>query len=130
MNITRYSIRKPIGISMIAVFFIILGLFSFYRIGVELLPSINIPYVTVTVKYPGAGAQAQSEIPVMWDTILTAFNGSGAIDTAQFNHVPGGTNVLFMDGHVEFGKYPQNDGSKMFMVTKLVQTAPKGQPFP
>ena len=57
MNITRYSIRKPIGISMIAVFFIILGLFSFYRIGVELLPSINIPYVTVTVKYPGAGAQ-------------------------------------------------------------------------
>lgn len=42
---------------MIAVFFIILGLFSFYRIGVELLPSINIPYVTVTVKYPGAGAQ-------------------------------------------------------------------------
>lgn len=42
---------------MIAVFFIILGLFSFYRIGVELLPSINIPYVTVTVNYPGAGAQ-------------------------------------------------------------------------
>ncbi|MCH4157814.1 MAG: efflux RND transporter permease subunit [Acidaminococcaceae bacterium] len=57
MNITRFSIRKPIGISMIAVFFIILGLFSFYRIGVELLPSINIPYVTVTVNYPGAGAQ-------------------------------------------------------------------------
>ena len=57
MNITQFSIKKPIGISMIAVFFIILGLTSFYRIGVELLPAINIPYVTVSVKYPGAGAQ-------------------------------------------------------------------------
>jgi prepilin-type processing-associated H-X9-DG protein len=23
-----------------------------------------------------------------------------------FNHVPGGSNVLYMDGHVEFKKYP------------------------
>lgn len=30
---------------------------------------------------------------------------------ASFNHVPGGANVLFMDGHVEFLKYtgPGND---------------------
>lgn len=57
MNITRYSIKKPIGISMIVFFFVVLGLFSFYRIGVELLPAINIPYVTVTVNYPGAGTE-------------------------------------------------------------------------
>jgi len=24
----------------------------------------------------------------------------------QFNHVPGGTNVLFFDGHCEFLRYP------------------------
>jgi HAE1 family hydrophobic/amphiphilic exporter-1 len=37
--------------------FVVLGLFSFYRIGVELLPAINTPYVTVTVNYPGAGTE-------------------------------------------------------------------------
>ena len=26
--------------------------------------------------------------------------------TGNFNHVPGGGNVLYMDGHVEFIKYP------------------------
>ena len=26
--------------------------------------------------------------------------------TKNFNHVPGGANVLYMDGHVEFVKYP------------------------
>lgn len=87
-------------------------------------------FLITDINNPAGGAQAQSTIPVMWDTILTAFTGSGAIDAAQFNHVPGGTNVLFMDGHVEFGKYPQPDGNKLFMVTKLVQNSPKGQPFP
>lgn len=42
---------------MIVLFFVVLGLFSFYRIGVELLPAINVPYVTVTVNYPGAGTE-------------------------------------------------------------------------
>ncbi len=27
-------------------------------------------------------------------------------DATGFNHVPGGGNVLFMDGHVEFWRYP------------------------
>ena len=56
MNITRFSIKRPIGISMIVAFFVVLGLYSFYRIGVELLPALNTPYVTVTVRYPGANA--------------------------------------------------------------------------
>ena len=27
---------------------------------------------------------------------------------ARFNHVPGGSNVLWMDGHVEFQRYRKN----------------------
>jgi prepilin-type N-terminal cleavage/methylation domain-containing protein/prepilin-type processing-associated H-X9-DG protein len=49
-----------------------------------------------------ATAEAQSEVPVMWDVINSnMLNDSGA----SFNHVPGGGNVLYMDGHVEFYKY-------------------------
>lgn len=57
MNLTRFSIQKPIGITMIVMLFVVLGLYSFYRIGVELLPAVNTPYVTVTVKYPGASSE-------------------------------------------------------------------------
>ena len=57
MNITRFSIQKPIGISMIIMLFVILGAYSFLRIGVELLPALNTPYVTVSVAYPGAGVE-------------------------------------------------------------------------
>lgn len=58
MNLTRFSISRPIGISMIVGLFVVLGLFSFYRIGVELLPNINVPYISVFVRYPGANAES------------------------------------------------------------------------
>ncbi|MBM7865620.1 MMPL family transporter [Heliobacterium gestii] len=57
MNITDFSIKRPAGISMIVLFFVVLGLYSFNRIGVDLLPAMNTPYVTVQVSYPGAAAE-------------------------------------------------------------------------
>lgn len=32
MNITRFSIKRPIGISMIFALIVVLGIFSFFRI--------------------------------------------------------------------------------------------------
>jgi len=55
-------------------------------------------YLITDVFNPAASAEAQSEIFVMWDQISTNLD--------FFNHPPGGCNVLFMDGHVEFIRYP------------------------
>ncbi len=53
------------------------------------------------INNPAASAQAQSEVPVMGDWI-----SSDMADENQFNHIPGGSNVLYMDGHVSFLRYP------------------------
>ncbi len=50
------------------------------------------------INNPAATAQAQSEIAIMND------DSNGRLDS--FNHVPGGGNVLYMDGHVAFVRYP------------------------
>jgi len=55
-------------------------------------------YLITDVFNPAASAAAQSEIFVMWDQV------SGNVEF--FNHVPGGANILYMDGHVEFIRYP------------------------
>ncbi|HWQ61809.1 MAG TPA: efflux RND transporter permease subunit, partial [Negativicutes bacterium] len=48
---------------MIIMLFVVLGLFSLQRIGVELLPALNTPYVTVSVHYAGAGtAEMETQI--------------------------------------------------------------------
>ncbi|HUW61302.1 MAG TPA: DUF1559 domain-containing protein [Candidatus Bathyarchaeia archaeon] len=58
-------------------------------------------FMITDINNPGAGALAQSELPVMWDIVAAGSSGR-----AQFNHVPGGANTLYMDGHVSFNKYP------------------------
>lgn len=58
MNLTKYAVRHPVGITMIVLFFVVLGLYSYWRIGVELFPDINTPYVTVSVNYDGADAES------------------------------------------------------------------------
>jgi len=60
-------------------------------------------FFITNINDPAASAQAQSELPVMWDSMW----GTSALGLyAMFNHVPGGGNVLYMDGHVQFLKYP------------------------
>jgi prepilin-type N-terminal cleavage/methylation domain-containing protein/prepilin-type processing-associated H-X9-DG protein len=54
------------------------------------------------INNPAASSKAQSEICVMWDSVWAG----SARGESYFNHIPGGGNVLFMDGHVEFIKYP------------------------
>jgi prepilin-type processing-associated H-X9-DG protein len=46
-----------------------------------------------------AAVASQCYIWVMYDV----FSGSASL---VFNHIPGGGNVLYMDGHVEFLKFP------------------------
>ncbi|MBX3179733.1 MAG: DUF4190 domain-containing protein [Candidatus Hydrogenedentes bacterium] len=74
-----------------------MGSDRFYRLreGVERL------FVTDNTD-PGAGARIQSMIPIMWDRV-----GSQP-GVLTFNHMPGGANVLYMDGHVEFKRYPDS----------------------
>ena len=50
------------------------------------------------INNPAGSAVAQSELSVMFDEVTT--------NATSFNHTPGGSNVLYMDGHVEFLKYP------------------------
>jgi len=54
------------------------------------------------INNPAASSKAQSEIAVQWDTAWKANDGFGS----YFSHIPGGSNVLYMDGHVSFVKYP------------------------
>ncbi len=57
-------------------------------------------FMVTDINNPGAASMAQSELPVMWDKIGT--------NVEMFNHIPGGANVLYMDGHVAFNRWTPN----------------------
>lgn len=66
----------------------------FFREGVE-------RFLITDINNPAATAQAQSDIVVMFDEY-----GAGAGQIRWASHVPGGSNVLYLDGHVAFVRYP------------------------
>jgi len=60
------------------------------------------------INNPAGSAISASNLPVMWDD-ANQFNPSFAtnqVGIGGFNHIPGGSNILYMDGHSEFMKYP------------------------
>ena len=79
------------------------------------------------INNPAATAKAQSECAVMWDSALGGnsecyyqdFSCCGAINANEFNHIPGGSNILYMDGHVKFIKYPSDVGSPGWPVSDV-----------
>lgn len=87
------------------------GRASFYRLreGIE-------RFFVTDINNPAAGTVSQAQLPVMWDEVSSD-------EVTHFNHVPGGANVLYMDGHVEFiryagpnvaGNFPVNQGGFIF----------------
>ena len=58
------------------------------------------------INNPAASTRAQSTIAVMQDICWVPAAPSDG--QPSFNHVPGGGNVLYMDGHVEFLRYPND----------------------
>lgn len=58
-------------------------------------------FMITDINNPAGASKAQSMIPVMWDLLATKPSSEN-----QFNHAPGGCNVLYLDGHTAFIRYP------------------------
>jgi prepilin-type N-terminal cleavage/methylation domain-containing protein/prepilin-type processing-associated H-X9-DG protein len=81
---------------------------------------------TITdVTNPAGSAKGQSAIVVMMDG-LRGFEAAGDNTNIKwiesFNHIPGGCNVLYMDGHVQFMKYPSGYPVSDYAALKGVST--------
>ena len=77
-------------------------------------------FMITDINNPAGAAKAQSSVAIMldaWGPTRKTGNGASAenIDSGSegalvMNHVPGGCQVLYMDGHVEFLKYSATGG--------------------
>jgi prepilin-type N-terminal cleavage/methylation domain-containing protein/prepilin-type processing-associated H-X9-DG protein len=63
-------------------------------------------FLITDINNPGAGAEAASTVAMMWDTFGSMSSAQQTAGMAVFNHIPGGGNVLYLDGHVAYIRYP------------------------
>ncbi|MDD2443607.1 MAG: efflux RND transporter permease subunit, partial [Desulfotomaculaceae bacterium] len=57
MKVTELAIKRPAAMTMVIMFFIVLGLFGYQRLGSDLFPQTNVPFITIVTTYQGAGAK-------------------------------------------------------------------------
>ncbi len=55
MFLAKVSINRPVLTTVGLLVFVIFGLISFFRLNLNLQPDVEIPYVTISTVYPGAG---------------------------------------------------------------------------
>ena len=57
MWLSRISVRRPVLVTMVVGFFVLFGLVSAPKMPIELLPNVDLPYVMVTIIYPGSAPE-------------------------------------------------------------------------
>lgn len=78
MKLADVSIEKPVFATMMILALVVVGLFSFVKLNIDLIPDIDFPYVTATTVLAGAGPE-QIETDVT-KKIEDAVNTIGGLD--------------------------------------------------
>ena len=77
MNLANVSIRRPVFATMLIAAFMVFGLVSYKKIGVDLIPNVEFPFVVITVTYPGTDPETMERD--VGDKVEEAVNSLGGI---------------------------------------------------
>ena len=80
-------VRRPVFASVLILSLVVVGLFALTQLGVDLMPNVDIPTITVTTRLPGAAPeQVETEIT---DKVEEAVNTISGIDQLSSNSAEG-----------------------------------------
>jgi HAE1 family hydrophobic/amphiphilic exporter-1 len=92
MKLTEIAIRRPAFMTMIFVTLGVLGIFGYSRMGVDLLPKMDWPYVSIVTIYPGAGPKEVESL--VSKPIEEAVSGVNKLDNVRSYSYEGVSVVL------------------------------------
>ncbi|MFA6034410.1 MAG: efflux RND transporter permease subunit, partial [Myxococcota bacterium] len=76
MNSLSIFIRRPVLASMVTLLLLVLGLFSYRTLGVDLMPKVEIPVVTVTTALRGASPEEiESQVTKPIEEVVNTISG-------------------------------------------------------
>ena len=57
MFLSKLSIERPVLVTMAIMVFVVFGLLAYFGMPLDLMPDVELPYVSIQVVYPGAGPE-------------------------------------------------------------------------
>jgi HAE1 family hydrophobic/amphiphilic exporter-1 len=90
--LAELCVRRPVFASVLILSLVVVGAFAFAQLGVDRLPQVDFPTVTVTTRLPGAAPeQVESEVT---DKVEEAVNTISGIDQLSSNSAEGISQVV------------------------------------
>lgn len=84
MRLSDISIRRPVLATVMNVVILLIGIISYDRLAVRLIPNVDVPIVTVATSYPGANAQViESQITKPIEDALSGIEGIDYISSVS-----------------------------------------------
>jgi HAE1 family hydrophobic/amphiphilic exporter-1 len=91
-KLAEICVRRPVFATMLILSLTVVGIFSFFSLGVDLFPKIDFPTITITVVNPGASPrEIETEVT---DKIEAAVNTISGIDELRSTSVEGVSQVF------------------------------------
>lgn len=94
MNPIQVFIKRPVFTTMLLLSVVVFGLYAYPRIGVDSMPNVDFPVVTVTVIHPGADPESMERDVA--EPIEEALNTISGLDTLKSISVDSVTQVVAM----------------------------------
>jgi hydrophobic/amphiphilic exporter-1 (mainly G- bacteria), HAE1 family len=91
MNIARWSVTRPVAVTMRILALVLLGAVCYTRLAVDLLPNVSFPTVAVVTEWPNVGPQeieaqvtrplerAVSSVPGLYEVSSTTSEGNAFV---------------------------------------------------
>jgi len=90
--LAEVCVKRPVFATMLVLSLVVVGIFSFFRLGLDLFPKIDFPTITITVINPGASpAEVETEIT---EKVEEAVNTISGIDELRSSSVEGVSQVF------------------------------------
>ena len=88
MFLTEFSIRRPVAMSCLLIGLTLLGINAYFNLNVELLPSVDIPIVTIRTIYPGASPiEIETEVARRIEDAVGQIDGLKHLNNACMENV-------------------------------------------
>lgn len=84
MKIWNLAIRQPVFMSMILLASVVLGVYSYFRMPVDLFPNVEFPVVVVNTIYPGASTdEIEEQVTSVLEDELSTITGIDVVDSTS-----------------------------------------------
>ena len=117
MKLADTCIKRPVFTSVLIAVLMVFGVTAYFRIGVDLMPDVEFPYVTITAIYPGADPETmESKIVDKIEETVNQVNGIEMMRSTSMENL--GFIIIQFELEVDADKALQDVRDKVAAVTR------------